>query len=87
MRTVIERFAVPRHDRRRVVPSVCVLVVGQQLQLRDERRILTRTCFSIEPGIYLEGRFGVRSECDVYVDEERVRVTGPLQEAIIPLVV
>jgi Xaa-Pro aminopeptidase len=55
------------------------------LETRDERRILTRTCFSIEPGIYLEGRFGVRSECDVYVDESGVRVTGPLQEAVIPI--
>ena len=53
------------------------------LETKDERRILTRTCFSIEPGIYLEGRFGVRSECDVYVDEEGVRVTGPLQDSLI----
>lgn len=53
------------------------------LETKDERRILTRTCFSIEPGIYLEGRFGVRSECDVYVDEDSVRVTGPLQDSLI----
>ena len=53
------------------------------LETRDERRILTRTCFSIEPGVYLAGEFGVRSECDVYVDEEGVRTTGPLQTEII----
>ena len=53
------------------------------LETKDERRILSRTCFSIEPGIYLEGQFGVRSECDVYVDEDGVRVTSPLQESIV----
>jgi Xaa-Pro aminopeptidase len=53
------------------------------LETRDERRILTDTCFSIEPGVYLEGEFGVRSECDVYVDAGGVRVTGPLQTEIV----
>jgi Xaa-Pro aminopeptidase len=46
------------------------------LETRDERRVLRRTCFSIEPGIYLP-EFGVRSEVDVYVDERgEVHVTG-----------
>jgi Xaa-Pro aminopeptidase len=46
------------------------------LETRDVRRILPRTCFSIEPGIYLDD-FGVRSEVDVYVDGDRkVHVTG-----------
>ena len=44
--------------------------------MHDERRILPRTCFSIEPGIYLP-EFGIRSEVDVYVDASRqVHVTG-----------
>lgn len=46
------------------------------LETRDERELIPRTCFSIEPGIYLEGRFGVRSEIDVYVSEADARVTG-----------
>jgi Xaa-Pro aminopeptidase len=46
------------------------------LETKDERVLIPRTCFSIEPGIYLEGRFGVRSEIDVYVDERGARVTG-----------
>jgi Xaa-Pro aminopeptidase len=46
------------------------------LETRDERRILPRTCFSIEPGIYLP-EFGVRSEVNVYVDGNGgVHVTG-----------
>jgi Xaa-Pro aminopeptidase len=46
------------------------------LETKDSRALIPRTCFSIEPGIYLEGRFGVRSEIDVYVDERSARVTG-----------
>ena len=46
------------------------------LETREERRILRRTCFSIEPGIYLP-EFGIRSEVDVFVDGEgKVHVTG-----------
>lgn len=46
------------------------------LETRDDRVLIPRTCFSIEPGIYLEGEFGVRSEIDVYVSEREARVTG-----------
>lgn len=46
------------------------------LETKDERVLIPRTCFSIEPGIYLEGKFGVRSEIDVYVSEGEARVTG-----------
>ena len=46
------------------------------LETHEERRVLPRTCFSIEPGIYLP-EFGVRSEVNVYVDAGgRVHVTG-----------
>lgn len=46
------------------------------LETRDDRRIIRRTCFSIEPGIYLP-EFGVRSEVDVYIDAAgNVHVTG-----------
>src|SRR5207253_10183395 len=46
------------------------------LETREDRRVLPRTCFSIEPGIYL-AEFGVRSEVDVFVDGNgQVHVTG-----------
>jgi Xaa-Pro aminopeptidase len=55
------------------------------LETKDERRIIARTCFSIEPGIYLSD-FGVRSEIDVYVGESEVLVAGqPIQTSIIPI--
>lgn len=46
------------------------------LETREERRVLRRTCFSVEPGIYLP-EFGIRSEVNVFVDKEgQVHVTG-----------
>jgi Xaa-Pro aminopeptidase len=46
------------------------------LETREDRRVIRRTCFSIEPGIYLP-EFGVRSEVDVYIDGQgAVHVTG-----------
>lgn len=54
------------------------------LETRDERRVLPGTCFSIEPGIYLPGEFGVRSEVNIYVSEREAIVTGmPMQTELV----
>ena len=53
------------------------------LEMHDVRPILPGTCFSVEPGIYLPGEFGVRLEHDVYVHKDgTVEITGGEQEAI-----
>lgn len=39
-------------------------------ETKDFRLLLPGTCFSIEPGIYLPGEFGVRLEDDVYLDPD-----------------
>ncbi len=52
------------------------------LESHDERRIIARTCFSVEPGIYLRD-FGVRSEVNVYVGEDYATVTGEEQEQLV----
>jgi Xaa-Pro aminopeptidase len=54
------------------------------LETIDERQLIPRTGFSIEPGIYLED-FGIRSEIDVYMDERSVEVTTVVQDQIVPL--
>ena len=55
-------------------------------ETRDSRRITPGVCFSIEPGIYLKGKFGVRSEIDVYVRDKDIEVTGqPIQTEIVPI--
>jgi Xaa-Pro aminopeptidase len=56
------------------------------LETQDNRRLMRGTCFSIEPGVYLANRFGVRSEVNVYLDETEAVVTGlPIQERIVPI--
>ncbi|KPK91836.1 hypothetical protein AMJ80_07035 [bacterium SM23_31] len=40
------------------------------LETHDDRRILPRTCFSIEPGIYTD-TYGIRTEIDVLITPER----------------
>lgn len=53
------------------------------LETHDTRKLLPGTCFSIEPGIYLKGEFGVRLEYDVYLHPEgQVIVTGGIQDEI-----
>ena len=52
------------------------------LETRDDRRLLTHTGFSIEPGVYLPGKFGVRSEIDVHLSPDGPEITTPMQESI-----
>ncbi len=56
------------------------------LETRDHRNLIERTCFSVEPGIYLPERFGVRSELDLTIEDGHATISGgPPQQAIIPL--
>jgi Xaa-Pro aminopeptidase len=56
------------------------------LETQDGRRLLPGTCFSIEPGIYLAGEFGIRSELDVYLTDRDALVYGqPVQTGIVPI--
>jgi Xaa-Pro aminopeptidase len=53
------------------------------LETHETRLVLPRTCFSIEPGIYLP-EFGVRSEVNVYIGADHgVHVTGGEQWEIV----
>jgi len=54
------------------------------LETKDERALVPGTCFSIEPGIYLEGRMAVRAEIDVFIRPSgEVVVHGPIQQELI----
>jgi Xaa-Pro dipeptidase len=57
------------------------------LETRDERTIIPNTSFSIEPGIYLRDKYGIRSEIDVYISKDKeVIVTGiPIQENVVSI--
>lgn len=52
------------------------------LETHDERMIIPKTCFSIEPGIYMPD-FGIRSEVNVYVGDDRAMVTGEIQRELV----
>jgi hypothetical protein len=55
------------------------------LETHEERLVLRRTCFSVEPGIY-QAEFGVRSEVNVFIDPAGgVNVTGGLQQKVVPI--
>jgi Xaa-Pro dipeptidase len=53
------------------------------LETHDERLILPNTCFSVEPGIYFPGEFGVRSEVNMLTRPGRAEVTGRVQTEIV----
>jgi len=54
------------------------------LETHDERRIIARTCFSVEPGVYLP-EFGIRSEVNVYIGDKQARVTGEIQRKLVTI--
>jgi len=56
------------------------------LETLDDRALIDNTCFSVEPGIYLPGKFGVRSELDMTIEDGRAMVSGePRQREIVAI--
>jgi Xaa-Pro aminopeptidase len=52
------------------------------LESHDNRQIISNTCFSIEPGIYLPN-WGIRSEVNLYVGDGWAKVTGEEQQELV----
>jgi Xaa-Pro dipeptidase len=52
------------------------------LETHDERLILPNTCFSVEPGVYLD-KFGIRSELNMITSAERAATTGRVQQELV----
>lgn len=90
-RGIIERAGYGEEFTHRTGHSIGEEVHGNgahidNLETRDSRRIRPGIAFSIEPGIYLEGRFGVRSEINLFVEKNDVEITGqPIQTEIAPI--
>jgi len=54
------------------------------LETKDDRALLPGCCFSIEPGIYLEGKMAVRTEINMFIRHDGVpEVTGEVQQEIV----
>lgn len=57
---------------------------GVYLNEKGRGQILKLTGYTIEPGIYLKNKFGVRSEIDFFIDENfKLNITTPIQNKII----
>jgi Xaa-Pro dipeptidase len=59
------------------------------LETHDDRLLLPNTCFSVEPGIYFPGEFGIRSEVNMITRPSNTDhkgsavVTGPIQRELL----
>ncbi len=90
-REVIERAGFAEQFVHRTGHSIGREVHGtganlDSLETQDHRTLIDRTCFSVEPGIYLPRRFGVRSELDMTIEDGRAEVSaGPAQREIVAL--
>jgi len=89
-RRVIDQAGYGDHFIHRIGHNIGQEVHGNganmdDLETHEERLVLRRTCFSVEPGIYFDD-FGVRSEVNVFVDGGgAVHVTGGLQTKVLPI--
>lgn len=59
-------------------------VNNDDFETHDARRHLPDTCFSVEPGIYLAGRFGVRSEIDLCLPGGKLEPRGGSGQTSVP---
>ncbi len=53
------------------------------LETHDERWLLPSTCFSVEPGLYFPGEFGIRSEVNMIARVGKAEVTGRIQRDLV----
>ena len=53
------------------------------LETHDERWLLPNTCFSVEPGLYFPGEFGIRSEVNMITRPGKAEITGRIQRELV----
>lgn len=69
------------HSLGREVHSNAVNLDGWETQ--DTRKLIPGIAVTVEPGIYLPGEFGVRSEIDLFIGESGPRVTTQMQRDVV----
>jgi Xaa-Pro dipeptidase len=57
------------------------------LEVRDTRTLITGTGFTVGPGLYFSGQFGVRAEVSVFLSPNGPEITTPAQDYIETLLV
>jgi Xaa-Pro dipeptidase len=86
-RTVIQEAGFSKYFTHRTGHNISNTLHGNganldNLETHDERLILPNTCFSVEPGLYLDD-FGVRSELNMITSAERAVATGRVQQELV----
>ena len=88
-RAVVEKAGYGEYFIHRTGHSIGEEVHGNgvnidNLETKDERLLVPGICFSIEPGIYLEGEMAVRAEINVFITPQgSVEVVGAVQKDLI----
>ncbi len=88
-RNVIKKAGYGKYFIHRTGHSIGTEVHGNganidNLETKDERQLMPGACFSIEPGIYLEGKMAVRSEINMFIKHNgEPVVTGEVQKEIV----
>jgi Xaa-Pro aminopeptidase len=87
-RNVIRRAGLDEFFTHRTGHNIAIELHGNgahldNLETHDERLLLPNTCFSVEPGIYFPGEFGVRSEVNMITRPGKAVVTGPRQSELL----
>jgi len=54
-------------------------------EVKDTRALVTGSGFTVGPGVYFPGEFGVRAEVCAFLGKDGLEVTTPAQESIEPL--
>jgi Xaa-Pro aminopeptidase len=90
-RNVVKKAGYGRYFLHRTGHSITEETHGNgvnidNLETKDERALLPGCCFSIEPGIYLEGTMAARTEINMFIRHDGTpEVTGKVQNALVLL--
>lgn len=90
-RSVIRDAGFGEHFIHRTGHSIDINLHGNgthidNLEMHDERLLLPGMCFSVEPGIYLPGEFGVRLEYDIIIRKhQKMDVSGGEEDSLLCL--
>lgn len=81
-RQVIQKAGYGKYFVHRTGHNIHTMLHGlgpnlDNFETHDTRALLPRSCYSVEPGIYLPKAFGIRLECNIFIHETlKVEVTG-----------
>jgi Xaa-Pro dipeptidase len=90
-RNVVKKAGYGRYFLHRTGHSITEETHGNgvnidNLETKDERALLPGCCFSIEPGIYLQGKMAVRTEINMFIRHDGIpEVTGKVQQELVLL--